>query len=457
MAIGSWWIPGSGEVGVPGTLGDGEHGRLVVETAGTLALRADDSLTGEVAEHAAVYGVQDGVEYTLCDCMEMVRNLREFGVRQSVTAELHPQLVFVGPHLESGASTRWSQFHLEVNGLTHWLQGGGIRPAGRPGHRQALVYTPPDHPVVDLTAGRLEIWRGLTTRNSGAKSEMTEKALIVLELREPASFWNAWKDVIVRLDSFFRFTSGGLMAVSAISAQPDGSDGHTWYEIRGTGMTAPTIDTSLAPDHFLIDHRRLGQRALELLVNWVAEEQRSAIDIVVGLLDDSPKYQEVRFLTIMAAFEAFHRSFLDHPDIPPDEHRLRRDAVLQSVPDEYRDWVQSRLINSNQPNFKMRLTEVLEMADEWTVPLAGDVQRFVSRVGNTRNYFVHQDPEGRRSAETDPERLYWTNRVLSVSLELAIGLQFGLTADEMRSQLRMNRRYLSAREHLQKHPLFPPP
>ena len=453
MAIGEWRIPGSDGVGIPGTLRDGEHGRLVVETAGTLALRAEDSLTGEVAEHAVVYGVQDGVEYTLCDCLEMVTKLREFGVRQSVTGELHPQLVFVGSYLESGASTRWSEFHLEVNGLTHWLRGGGIRSAGHPRKRQALIYTPPAVLTTELPPATLEIRRGLNTSWSGPRAEMVEQALIVLTLRGSASFWDAWKDILVRIDSFFRFISGGSMSISAICARRAGADSNDWYQIRGTGMTSAPTDRFLTPDYFLIDHRRLGQRALELLGSWIAEERRSAIDIVVGLLDDSPKYQEVRFLTLMAAFEAFHRSFLDHTEIPEDEHRQRCAEVLATA-GQHRGWIAERLAGSNEPRFKVRLSEVLEMAGEWTLPLVGDMKQFVARVGNTRNYLVHQDPAGRRRAETDPVRLYWMDRALSVSLELAIGLQLGLTTEEMRSQLRMNRRYLSTREHLARHPLF---
>ena len=206
-------------------------------------------------------------------------------------------------------------------------------------------------------------------------------------------------------------------------------------------------------DAFLVDHRRLEGRAIELLSAWITDERREALDVLLSLVDQRPKYIQVHFLLLMSATEAFHREFLNHPDVSPEEHARRREGALSGCPPEHKAWLSSRLI-SNEPSFKTRLAEILGSVSDWIDPLVGDRDEFVTKVGNTRNYLVHQDPDGQRRAETDVVRLYWICRVLTLALKFAIVRELGLSAEELTQQLRMNANYGYAREHLQKEPLY---
>lgn len=54
-------------------------------------------------------------------------------------------------------------------------------------------------------------------------------------------------------------------------------------------------------------------------------------------------YLEQRFLSLVQAVESYHRRTRINNEIDPEDHKKRVNAVIESVDDQYKKWIEGRL------------------------------------------------------------------------------------------------------------------
>ena len=74
---------------------------------------------------------------------------------------------------------------------------------------------------------------------------------------------------------------------------------------------------------------------------------------------------------------------------PRDEHKARKKAVLDAIPEAERDWVQASLARSNDKTLRERVSELVESFGEALSPLFADIEEFAATATDNRNYYTH--------------------------------------------------------------------
>lgn len=118
------------------------------------------------------------------------------------------------------------------------------------------------------------------------------------------------------------------------------------------------------------------------------ERMRPVMDLQFAVSNRDASYQ-TQFLLLAQALEVYHSrsGHWRNEDIPDDEHKKRREAVLQTAPEEYRSWLKRKI--SNRRPFRERIQEILGFCSEEGEQLTANVVNFTTKVGDSRNYYTH--------------------------------------------------------------------
>jgi hypothetical protein len=141
-------------------------------------------------------------------------------------------------------------------------------------------------------------------------------------------------------------------------------------------------------------------------------------------------HREFVYLSLTEGLEALHsRKFPDY-DLPTAEHRKRMQAILETAPAEWRDWLDERLGHANKASFRQGLKELVLRLPPTLAQRIGDPDAFTQRVGWTRNYLTHWTPELEKRAAKG-EALVRLMIALRLVLEALLLLEIGFTHDEI--------------------------
>lgn len=138
-------------------------------------------------------------------------------------------------------------------------------------------------------------------------------------------------------------------------------------------------------------------------------------------------YLEQRFLSLVQAVESYHRRTRINNEIDPEDHKKRVNAVIESVDDQYKKWIEGRLGYSNEPTLRKRLRELIDECGELIkLSSSGGKKAFINKVCDTRNYLTHYDVSLSDRVAKESELLkicYMLGIIIEFNLLLEIGFE----------------------------------
>jgi hypothetical protein len=169
-----------------------------------------------------------------------------------------------------------------------------------------------------------------------------------------------------------------------------------------------------------------------LIASWVAKREVlcPVMDLYLGLQYKPELSEYTRFLNVAQALEAFHRRMRCSNELPPEAHEARIRQVLESAPEEHRDWLAQKLEYSNEVTFRKRLKTVFDEYKDILSRFAIDRRDFINQAYSVRNHLTHYDP---RAGSEMPavNRMHGLTDGLSLLLDLCLLSEIGLPRDRL--------------------------
>ena len=119
---------------------------------------------------------------------------------------------------------------------------------------------------------------------------------------------------------------------------------------------------------------------------------------------DGRQYPDVNFLRLVQGIETLHRRSSEETEMPKDEFKNHVNSILQSCPDDKRDWVKDKLSSANALPLRRRLGRMIEPFRH----LFGNEEEseiLVKRIVDTRNYLTHYSGKLERKAASHEDLL----------------------------------------------------
>lgn len=199
---------------------------------------------------------------------------------------------------------------------------------------------------------------------------------------------------------------------------------------------------------------------VETLARWidVAATYRPVINRLAAMRGGMKSYMENRFLSMLAAAEAFDRSKYRDSQLPQAEFDELAGLMLSVVPAQHGEWVSQKLKHMNEPTLRRRLQRLARDTHEATHGLTGRPRDWAEAIKDVRNALTHLDEY--KDDMFSGGSLYWLSESVFGVLRVAV-LKECISSDDVWSKLavgessaigsRIERALAETREALKRH------
>ena len=442
VRAGYFWTPEAPEKKLPGTLTISDGGEIELEVIGNF-----DASPGlpEPADEMDVKKIIGEIEkagfVTIDDCLYRQKNFAFGGIAKST---LTGHRALFGVHLlepEPNIDT----YRCSLEGLDEWVSISGIKARTDFEAKTATItFEPPpkiSHELGDgFTFSIAFVW---TAPFAGGSSEakITQRAYVEIKSKKLRPL----RDFIYISYRFANFLALALdestslkdVTISSNKIVRDWGDGdekttrpvqiETYYQSLPFSESEPRLKRH----NMLFTFPQVRDRFGSMLSSWMSlyEVFGPSLSLYFSSKTGGHKYLEGKFLALAQALETYHRRTTD--DVLMDEKKFKKlvKSLVESCPEEQKDWLKGRLSFGNELSLAKRLKKVF---DPYKAQLGNSTKRnkFIRKVVDTRNYLTHYSKE-LESKSARGRELWDTCLKMEVIFQLCLLRDIGLTAAEV--------------------------
>jgi hypothetical protein len=427
---GLWFLPHDKERKVPGTLTfDPTNNRHVLELIGSFY---------DMSEHDGeeiILGVTSrGDEITLHQCQfssstGIPRNENDLKVgfrdkNKPCTLNFRVNYMLEGIHIPNIESLTFNSIYTTIYNLHEWVGISGIGVDREiPNCEDVITFTKPQPIVVAIDEDlELEIkFHSNFPSYARAIKEQTLKQYTTLALRFKKN--QSIEGLLYNVKKFQNFLSASTQSQTRIEAAEIYSDQfRNKYDMRIRIKLFTIISPNLKFEkpkedwQMIFTYNNIESNFKSIIQNWFKnyEKFEAPLNLVFGQFYLSEYYLEVMFINVAQAAESFHSKLKIEEDeerkIQDVEFKRKRDLVLNSVPEELRNWVNSKLTNPH--HFDTRLKYLIsEFSNAEINKMIGDEDKFIKAIVITRNYLTHYHSKGKKEASDGLELVLLMKRL----------------------------------------------
>lgn len=442
---GYFWLPGSEDKKIPGTLTISDGGDIELEVVG-LFDESIKGLNGEDNLNRIIGHVEKDGLVTLDNCFYRQKNFAFGGIAKSL---IHVNQALSGVAYEKDEKVAFHTISFSVEGLNEWVGISGISVAYGDDYRTATIsYTPQNEIIYNLINDfKLHIFFGYTLPGLPATTEakITHKTYLKLsseKARELPEFIYALHQITYLLC----FAVDATVAISDVSATSNEimvkiaedksrpANIKIFYPSLPFSKEHPKIDVH----QMLFKFVHIRENAEEIFNNWLNAYSviRPAIGLYFSAVTGSHKYLDGKFLALAQGLETYHRRTSLETLMERSEFRSMMAKLLWMCPKENRNWLRGRLRHGNEINLGQRIKKIIEPYKSY-IGNGKQRSKIIRAVVNTRNYLTHYSEE-LEGESVKGANLWVLCQKMEAIFQLHLLQQLGFTVSEIQATLTSN-------------------
>src|SRR5829696_6908392 len=443
---GYWWLPDDPEEIVPGTLNfDPDEGARLDLLGSLKGARAED--IGTMIDPKLILGESaEGKLITLQDCGE-TESKRRVG-SGFATSSLYAGIVFVGEHFQRPDDVGFERLFVEYLHLDAWagVSGFEIKLPVDETHPLSVEYKSPERrtaTVGDEFEVTLSFNADVRASTSPLVTEttITQRAVLAIEFPEKKPLEHL-QGIAYRLQHFLSLGTRKSVYPVALWGKtgPKGEAKPVQVNYRSVARRGAD-DKTPTPRDMLFGLRDLPEGFGPTVEWWLerAEVLDPVYQLYLGTIYNPQSYLEQRFLNLVQALEVYHRRAMSSSDLQEEEHKKRKEEILEAVPDQHKRWLERKLKYSNEPTLAERLREIFGRYPESISLIIGKSKKakanFIDKVVASRNYLTHFD-QSLEAKAAQGEGLYPITQKLRLLIEICLLGEIGFEAERIRDLIK---------------------
>lgn len=472
---GFWWLPADRATGPPSDAAKRLTGRLRV-TRGraeldvlghfghtVLSESGDQVVYSPVpADVPRILGLTTkGTPITLELCGSTKSSMNFPGIP---TTTYRASAVLIGAWFEEGEEIAFDEFALRTTELDTWIGVSGFKHELHTADLEGglstatgidIHFEPPEPITVALDNGeevRLSFgftWSGLTPVPVEAK--IAQRASLDLRYAESRGLDHVARSV-GQLRNFLSLAVGKPVTVLSVTGYKDDfvrePTGHREpIQLLWPVPNNPEVpERELHPTEMLFTRPEAEPDLEHVLRAWFAHQDlfEPVFNLYFSMLYRPDVYREVHFLLYAQAIETYDFRRRDPYELDRAEHSDRLTQILDGTPEEWRDWLRTKLLSSNYRVLDQRIRDVLHECPLVSQQIVGSTQAdedtFVTLVKHTRNYHTHYTPALERKAASGVA-LYLLIVQLRAVIEMSLLRELGFSCESIDRILGRVQRY----------------
>lgn len=428
---GLWILPNSEDEDISGTIFYTKEQGIILELLGSFG---DTEQLFSASNNEIILGVlQNGKKVTLLNNAITSRTVNFPGIP---TVKYMCSYMLVGGHFYSKSEIVFDEISIEYHNLSEWLNIDGIDQKEGSNKEFHLHYKLPAEikfKINDYDA-RFEFFA--QTKSADIENfSLIQKVEFSLKKQNTISIFDILRQSLI-FQGFITFGSFQSCYPLRITLKNENSfEIHHKHKIYNEielyyKSKVRKIQKSKKSFEFLFTYQDAQENFQEIINNWYKYD--SEIEPIIYLFLNSfythdTIFSENKFLEIIHALETFHRRTYKNEVISKSEYSKKKKTILESVPLEYREWLQGKLNFGNEPSLHERLVELLSEIEEFTLleEIITNKDEFIKNVKDSRNYYTHYDKRTEKKALKGSDLYYLTTKlriVLIIHLLILLGI-----------------------------------
>ena len=164
----------------------------------------------------------------------------------------------------------------------------------------------------------------------------------------------------------------------------------------------------------LFNYRNVKDRFDELVTEWfsLCDRLENILPLFIDQFINESRFDANKFLNIAQAAESLHSILYNHTRLPEDEYKKKLNEIVNSVPEEHKDFVKERLSYANALTLSDRLKELVGKCPvEIKKKYFPDEETFIKQIRDSRNYYTHYDKSGKKHILEGKDLMLLTERI----------------------------------------------
>lgn len=405
---------------------------LKIETFGTLKPPKKNRIRSQ--KHDVIHGItSNGRKFTLSDCQEIVSS-RTSGFD---TSRIYAKHILFGKQYSDNSSTKFKKFYIRFSLLEFWMGRDGFRVFDTSGKKKVKVKYDVPKPIILFKSDELSIRYSLEVIHSGDfnKHEITQYPYIEIKYNEEKNLID-FIEISEKIKNFFSFTMSEKIHFIEIQGKEisgDFIDIYFFQDIVSRKINKSTQNMLFSYNDF---HHNSIKRVFK---NWL--DKYSIIKPVFDSYFEAINYQKKSsvnfFRNIVFGIETYHRRVIGGVKIKKKDFLEITESIRSKLSKEELEIVSGTLNFGNELNFRSRLESILDNQKlAFGNFLIDSEKKFIAKVLETRNYFVHFDErfekKNRYKKKIIPiEDLEQYNRTLVVLLQCCLLSEIGVNSEDI--------------------------
>lgn len=429
---GIWFLPTSEEDKIAGKITYSLEGGIYLELLGTFGDLQNSNL--ETYNEIILGILKDGKKITLLNCSVVNRTINFPGIP---TVKFLASYMLIGEHYSNKEQLLFDEISIEYHNLNDWLEVTGIEERNLSTNEFNLTYLLPEEIKFKIKNFDSKFSFSANTESDKFKTfKLTQNVKLILQRNTSVDIFELLRESFV-FQGFLTFGTFESCYPTKIQLKNSSS-----YEVYNEYKNYNTIELyyksninkskkQKKPFEFLFTFSDVASNFQLIVNNWY--ENDSKLEPIIYLFLNSfysqnSIFSENIFLEIIHALETFHRRIFKNYVISKEEYSMKKQIILDSVPENHREWLENKLNFGNEPSLHERLVELLSVLEEFTFlqELIPDKNDFVKKVKNSRNYYTHYDLSLQKKALKGASLFYITIKlrvILITHLLLLLGFE----------------------------------
>ena len=407
---GIFWLPERPDAHLPGILKISESGKVTVELTGTfgnplvapdrLGFAATPSMEGETGDPDRVVGaVRQGGRVTLDGCFWQKTGLSfPSGVS---TSTIYSAIAFVGAEYEGEEDPLFSEFSFSIEGLDSWLWFPVLDIERSPNRREGVIrYELPDDITLALPSNvELSFRFGLHSPNvslpiTEIKVQQTVDVLVKTEDPQPVDYFSS---LAFKLCNFLTLALDQAVSIQSMTGYVDqenagGQNHRRPVKVYAQFPPRPEREPTVHWHRALFRYPDVAGLFDVMIAKWFEDYEtfEPAFNLYFAVRAEPSQFMETKILWLAQSLETLHRRSSDETEMAEEEFTLLKESILQSCPQDRREWLNTRLQYANELSLRNRLRALIEPFERWFGDRSTS-RPFVNMACDTRNYLTHYD------------------------------------------------------------------
>jgi hypothetical protein len=441
---GSWWIPGQ-ETRWHGTL-DYVAGRLELDV--DLPSPGWKVLEGGFEEHELLHGeANDSTPLTLVDVYARSQRSHMPGGAEII---YRIGCAIVGAWFDSREEIEFDEVDVRFHQLDSWLDLSGFDfQFAESGDGFDLSFRRPKTIVVsDADALRVSAKFGHSSPHFVrplVDVTVRQQALLAMVPKQPLPI-DEHVESARRVRNFLSFAADtdappisvqGRTNVDAIYPDGETVNRPKWLEII-LSERIESAELRASHEMLLLVDDTPGERR-SALEAWLEryDSLKPILELFLITLYQPSIYLHLQFLSLAQAIESLHTRKFPDWELPRSEFRERLSRVVDSSPEDLKEWVHKKLRGTNLAPFRKSVEELVETLPPVLRDPIGDAADFSRLVGYTRNYYTHWSERLEEKKADDQELMRLTTGLKWIVAALIL-VELGFSTEQVEALVRRN-------------------